>query len=429
MREIIHSNKMYNRVQALLHKSISDLEEDSKVGKIMELAQELDQYKTELEKQNMELNKDAQLLKIVNGLKQFAIILLNQEGNIISSNAGAQHIFGYSEEEILNRHFSILYFEEDINKEKPSLALKQAITKSKFIIDGRLRDKDGNSICTNITITPTSDSFGELFGYVMVTQDITERKELEVEAKKYTAEIAHNARLSSMGEMATNLAHELNQPLSAVLIYAESNIDLLSSGSISIDECIEAFTEIKNEAKHGTEIIRRIRSFMRNKTETTKIKINELVFETLKFIKPEVYKKNIIIRKYLLRNLPIVIGDKIQLMQVFINILHNSIEACDDKDKSYEICIHTFLNSDDQIQITITDTGSGIEADLGAHIFEPYYTTKSNGLGMGLAICRTIIDNHMGEIWFDADPNTGASFHITLPKVKDILRADEILRG
>ena len=82
-------------------------------------------------------------------------------------------------------------------------------------------------------------------------------------------------------------------------------------------------------------------------------------------------------RKYLLRDLPILIGDKIQLMQVFINILHNSIEACDDKDKSYEICIHTFLNSDDQIQITITDTGSGIEADLGAHIFEPYYTTKS----------------------------------------------------
>lgn len=253
--------------------------------------------------------------------------------------------------------------------------------------------------------------------YTLIARDITQQKLAEKQANIQQQEITHMSRYLSVGEMATGLAHELNQPMAAIINYCRGTKRRLKDTSTYNDEIItEAMDLIAKQAKRASEIIKRLRSFVRkNDSKQTLFSINKSCQNVCDFLSQEAKNNGISFEYDLSKNMPHLYADKIQIEQVLLNIIRNSIEAYNHTHKALRpVAVSTKYNSG-HIQITVTDTAGGISEDAQQSVFEPFQTSKSYGLGMGLPISRTIIENHSGQIWVESDGVTGTEFKIRLP--------------
>ena len=241
--------------------------------------------------------------------------------------------------------------------------------------------------------------------------------------RQHQAELAHMARLNIMGEMATGIAHELNQPLSAISTYAAVALRLMNSGAAKSDSMIEALEGARDQAMRASEIIRHVRQFVSKRPlRKERIDMNDVVGQILKFAQHDLRKHKIKINLHLAKNLPPVEADRIQIEQVLLNILRNSMEAMQDSDGGKrEIKIVTDLSERSVIQTAIFDTGPGMDEKILGRIFDPFVTTKEgSGMGVGLSICRSIIENHGGRLWAESRPGQGATFFFTLPTLAEM---------
>jgi PAS domain S-box-containing protein len=248
--------------------------------------------------------------------------------------------------------------------------------------------------------------------------DIAQRKRAEEQAKLHQAELAHMARLNIMGEMATGIAHELNQPLAAIANYAAVGSEMVDEGNKHPDKLIKALDSVQVQAKRASEIIRRLRQFVKKQSpQRINIGINILVNDVVSFMEAETRKHNIQTQLDLAGELPLVFADAIQIEQVLLNIIRNSLDAMQNSDReNAKLLIRTFINGDGNVHVEVTDNGPGIdEATLG-QIFEPFVTTKgAQGMGMGLSISRSIIEAHGGRLWAESEVDCGTTFYFTLP--------------
>ena len=259
-------------------------------------------------------------------------------------------------------------------------------------------------------------SAGTAGGVTVFVKDITELKRTEAQARQHQAELAHALRLHTMSEMAASLAHEINQPLGAIANYAQGCIRRLRAGTVGQPELLERAEEIAREALRAGEITRRMRELLRKgDTRREPANLNRIIAAALDIIAPTVRQRTAVVRFHESADLPPVDVDDIQIEQVVINLLLNALEAIDVPGRAREIDVRTSSAGDSGVQVAVRDAGIGLDAGAIEQIFEPFFTTKPDGLGMGLAISRSIVEAHGGRLWATPNDAAGATFCFVLP--------------
>jgi len=234
------------------------------------------------------------------------------------------------------------------------------------------------------------------------------------------AELAHVARVSTLGEMASALAHELNQPLTAILSNAQTTRRLLSEGRGSPDLLQGALDDIVEGSGRAREIILRLRKLIRRgEVSTVPVAINDVVRDVETFARTNAQSKGVPLTIRTAENLPVIEGDPIQLQQVTLNLVNNGAEAMAGADASDGLLVTTSLDDAGNVAVSVRDAGPPVDEDVLQRMFDPFFTTKSSGLGMGLAICRTIVEAHGGRLWAERNPDRGLTVRFSIPAERE----------
>ncbi len=346
-----------------------------------------------------------------------ASIISTQNGTILAFNAAAVRQFGYTEQEVIGHNLRIL-MPEPYRSEHDGYLERYRLTGDKKII-GRDRvvmgrRKDGSTFPMKLAVGVTQSAGETVFtGFV---RDLTEREETAARLQEIQAELARLARLTEMGEMASTLAHELNQPLSAISNYVHGCARLLED----IDEEIavkmrDALQETAKQSLRAGQIIKHLREFVsKGETEKAPHNIRHLVEEAAALALVGSRDKGVRTLFELASGPEIVMVDSIQIQQVLINIMRNAVEAMMHS-KTRELIIRTQAELGDQVAVLIEDSGPGISDEIAGELFKPFVTTKSEGMGIGLSICKRIIEAHGGDLTVGRNAAGGATFRFNLP--------------
>lgn len=250
-------------------------------------------------------------------------------------------------------------------------------------------------------------------------QDVTERKQAEDEARRHQASLAQVSRLSTMGELAGQLAHELNQPLCTIVGNAQTAQRLLNAPTPSMTEIREALADVVAYGKHAGDVIRRLRSFLRQEPQIVVLNIQRLIEEVADLAEADARQHHARLRFELAENLPAVRGDPIQLQQVLLNLVRNGLEAMANTEEPRELIVRACSPKADEVTISVSDSGTGLTEDVAARLFETFFTTKPTGLGLGLPISRSIVEAHGGHLSATPNPDRGTTFSFTLPAIPE----------
>jgi two-component system, LuxR family, sensor kinase FixL len=261
------------------------------------------------------------------------------------------------------------------------------------------------------------DTQGKPMRMMGATIDITARKQAEAETLRQRAELAHVARVSTMGELAASVAHELNQPLGAILANAEAADLFLNQDPPALDELRAILVDIRQDDERASEVIRRMRALLRKQElERLSLEINSVVEDVLRVVSGDAALRKIAIGAELAPGLPKILGDRVHLQQVLLNLILNGMDAMAEQPRERRrLSIRTRSSTDGLVELAVMDLGYGIEPEKLPRLFEAFYTTKPNGMGMGLSISRTIIEAHHGRIEAENNASGGATFRVTLP--------------
>ena len=274
---------------------------------------------------------------------------------------------------------------------------------------------------------PLRDARGTVYALLGITRDITEHKWAEEQGRRHQTELARVARLSTMGEMATGLAHELNQPLSAIANFARGCIRRLRSGDVAPGDLIEPLEEVCEQAERAGEIMRHVRDFVRkSEPRMTAVDINLVVRSVVKFTEHEARQNETVVTLQLAPEQPRVWADSIMVEQVICNLVRNAMEAmAETRTLRREVVIRTVPHGEDAVEVEVIDTGPGIDGAVIDQVFDQFFTTKPEGVGMGLSISRSIVESHGGSIRAESRAGGGATFRFTLQRIPTLLRRDE----
>jgi two-component system sensor kinase FixL len=263
----------------------------------------------------------------------------------------------------------------------------------------------------------TRDAQGSPQRHVGTIRDVTERRQGEDEARSLQDRLTHFSRLSTMGEMAAGLAHEINQPLAAIATYAQAGQRFLKSPRDSDADVLEALEQISAQALRAGEVIRHLRNFVKNReVKREAVDCNHLLDDLRTLAETDARLHDVRLRIEAAPDLPAVFADPIQLQQVLLNLVRNAIDAMQDAPaERREVVLSTHVRPEGLIEIIVSDCGAGLAPDAVEQLFHPFFTTKSTGTGLGLAISNSIVRAHGGRLWHTPNPGTGARFHFTLP--------------
>jgi PAS domain S-box-containing protein len=260
------------------------------------------------------------------------------------------------------------------------------------------------------------DAEGKVLKFVGTATDIDDQKRAEEALRQAQGDLARINRVTTMGELTASLAHEISQPISGAMTNANVGLRKLGGDSPNLDEVRGVFTKILRDAQRATAIIDRIRSrFEKGIRNHESLDVNEIIPETIALLRDEAVRHNIVVRTDLATDLPPIVGDRVQLQQVAMNLIVNSVEAMKDVDGMREMVIKSQRGENEQILVSFSDTGIGLPPHLAEQIFDPFFTTKPHGTGMGLRISRSIAESHGGRLWAVGSDGLGATFHLSLP--------------
>ena len=247
---------------------------------------------------------------------------------------------------------------------------------------------------------------------------LARRKQAELEVARHRHQLAHLSRVTLLGELSASLAHELNQPLAAILSNAQAAQQFLKEEAFDVNELRQVLTKIVAEDKRAGEVIRHMRLLFR-KGEVGRyfgnLAINKVVQDVLRLMHNDLMNQGVTVQTELAQNLPAVQGDRVQLQQVLLNLMLNGCEAMIDCDSSERQLLITSGMENGAVHVSVTDRGGGIPEETMERVFEPFFTTKADGMGLGLSVCRTIIEAHRGNICVRNNAEGGATFHFSLP--------------
>ncbi len=338
------------------------------------------------------------------------------QGRIIYVNPALCEITGYGAEELLGRMPPYPYWHpDDLERHwqdnDASLSGRAALTG----FESRILHKSGREVHTRVYTAPLIDAAGQHSGWMSSVVDISEQKSSEASQRLHAKQLQHSARLASLGEMASTLAHELNQPLMALSSFASAAQAFADQGKHGL--LVDSLNEIKAQAQRSGEIVRRIRSLAQLQTRGLETcSLNQIIDNILVLLQAEIRTHGARVVKRQQGGLALVAGDQVLLEQVMLNLVMNSLQAMQETPIEVRLVeIETVQNST-AVFVRVADRGTGISAEVSEHIFEPFFTTKPDGLGLGMNICRTIVESHRGRLSFENRPVGGTVFTIELPR-------------
>jgi len=366
---------------------------------------------------DMRLKAEAHLRSILATVPD-AMVVIDEQGIILSFSAAAEKMFAYREDEVVGRNVKMLMPSPDRERHDQYLTNYLTTGKRKIIGIGRVTTglhRDGSTFPMELSVGEAW--LGERRIFTGFIRDLTERQQTLLRLQDLQSELAHVGRVSEMGTLASSLAHELNQPLTAVATYCESARDLLDNNpdAEALAMVREALDEAAEQAVRAGQIVRRLRDFMSNGEMERQVEsLQRLINEANALALVGSREHGIDVQQYLDPNADLVFVDRIQVQQVLVNLIRNAIDAMMQA-KVRSLTVSTARQDDGLVRVTIADTGSGISDAVAPQLFQPFVTSKENGMGIGLSICRTIVEAHGGRIWFEPGEAGGTAFHFTLP--------------
>jgi len=348
-----------------------------------------------------------------------AMVVIDERGIVQSFSAAAERLFGYAEADIVGSNVSVLMPPPYRERHDGYLQRYLQTGERRIIGIGRVvvgERKDGTTFPMELAVGEMRSGRQRFFtGFI---RDLTERQQTEARVQELQSELVHISRLTAMGEMASALAHELNQPLSAIANYMKGSRRLLETGIGDRSAMLrDAMEKAGEQALRAGQIIRRMRDFVaRGESERRVENVRKLVEEASALALVGAKDQGVRVRFEFDPAADLVLADKVQIQQVLLNLLRNALEAMESSVRR-ELSVATGLVDDDMVAIRVTDTGSGIAPEIAAQLFQPFVTNKRQGMGVGLSICRTIVEAHGGQIGVEANPGGGTIFRFTLRAV------------
>lgn len=345
--------------------------------------------------------------------------LLSPQGILLEANRTALDSVDASANDVVGKPFWETAWWSGLEDEQERLkeAIKQAARGELVRYETRHTSKDGEIIHVDFSLKPVKNDLGETLLIIPEGRDITERRMAEELACRHQRESAHLMRLSIMGEMAASIAHELNQPLTALISYCGTALSQLQENPGVADNLVDIMLHAKQQAHRAASIIQHIRNFVsKGQTRKRPLDIDQTIVDMSKLLDWEFYNSHAEIRFDLLGQGRKILANNVQIEQVLLNLVRNSLEAIQNgRITDGRLTLRTRVVDDMWCVVTIKDNGPGVEPVMREHLFEPFHTSRESGMGMGLSISRSIIQEHQGTIWLDKSDCGGATFCIRLP--------------
>ncbi|HEX5102855.1 MAG TPA: PAS domain S-box protein, partial [Pirellulaceae bacterium] len=338
-------------------------------------------------------------------------------GEWLYLSPAAKTLMQYDPAELVGRDpFEFIHPDDHARAQAALMALIQ--TREPQSETFRIRRADGVYLWSETDGRVVLDERGEIVELITTSRDITERIESSSKLRQREAELAQTGRLSAVGQMASEIAHEMNQPLYAIANFADASLTLLSQKPGQADASLRRWLEqIAQQARRAGEVLRRITQFARKgEFHPAALDLNDVVRAVLAMLDLEIGQQNVEIRRDLAGKLPAVSGDRLLIEQVLVNLVRNALDALQAAQSGARIVTLRTRAEAEGVVLSVGDTGPGLSETQLARAFEPYFTTKSDGIGLGLAICRSTIEAHRGRIWVRNNPEGGATFSIQLPR-------------
>jgi PAS domain S-box-containing protein len=344
----------------------------------------------------------------------------NKDSGLVYASAELSRVFGFDPEEPAPPHAA---YRQRVHPD--DLAMFDEL-EEKSIREGadldwvyRIVLPDGTLKYLHVVARPVFNASGEVVGNIGTTHDVTERKRAEEDRERLRqaeADLAYMSRVTTMGELTVSLAHEIKQPMAAAATNANTCLRWLTRDHPDVKEAREAASRIVKDVTRAADIINRIRLlFKKGEAQRELVDVNEVVREMIVLLRNEATRYSIPIRSELVEDLPKVMADRVQLQQVFMNLMLNGIEAMKDLSAGGELTIKSEQAEDCRLLFSVSDTGVGLPAEQPDQIFNAFFTTKAQGIGMGLPISRSIVESHGGRLWATPNSGRGATFQFTLP--------------
>lgn len=328
------------------------------------------------------------------------------------ANQSFQSMTGYAKREIIGRNYFSLYGADA----DPRIVeeIRHTMHKGKAFHGEMLNfQKSGKKYWNLLRLAPVRDSGGAVTHYIGIQTDVTLMRQRDLEIQEQREELLHVTRVGRLAEFVSSLAHEISQPLTAILSYAQAAQRILGERDPELQGILQYIVE---DDQRAAEVIRRLRSLLKkSKPEIKPIDINALIKETMVFIATDAAVRNNVLKMDLEADLPLVDGDRIQLQQVILNLISNSFDAMENDQGPHEMLIRTSRQGAGTITVAVQDSGCGIPLENMPKLFTHFFTSKADGLGMGLAISRSIVESHGGRLEGENNPDRGVTFSFTLP--------------
>ena len=347
-----------------------------------------------------------------------AMIVIDERGVMQSFSAAAERMFGWRTEEVIGRNVSILMPSPYRQAHDGYLGRYLETGERRIIGIGRVvvgERRDGSTFPMELAVGELKS--GERRYFTGFIRDLSERQETERRMQDLQSELVHVSRLTAMGEMASALAHELNQPLSAIANYMKGSVRILDQAVPDLGKVKTALASAGDQALRAGQIIRRLRDFVAKGEAERRIEsLPQLIEEASALAMVGAKEHGVRLRFVIDPAVDRVLADKVQIQQVLLNLLRNAVDAMEDAPRR-DLVVSARTVADDMIEVAVADTGPGISEKIADHLFQPFITTKQRGMGVGLSISRTIIEAHGGRIWVEPNTGGGAVFRFTLSAV------------
>jgi len=348
-------------------------------------------------------------------LSHDAIFVRDMDSTIRFWNRGAERLYGWARDEVLGKQSHVLL--QTVFPATPEAIVRELLETDRW--EGTLlhTTRAGARVSVASRWALQRDPRGRPLAVLETNTDITERQHAQEALQQAQANLAHVTRVTTLGELAASIAHEVNQPLAAVVTNGEAGLRWLGRAEPDLEEAKGALHRMIADGKRAGEVIARIRSLARKApTQAAPLSIAETIEEVLPLVQRELMRHRVRLRLDLARDLPTVAADRVQLQQVMINLLVNAVQAMESvTDRPRELTVRTSRCDDGRVLVEVEDSGLGLDADTAGRLFDAFYTTKPGGMGMGLSICRSIMEAHGGRIWAAPNDGPGATFRFTLP--------------
>ena len=340
-----------------------------------------------------------------------AIIAKDLNGVILSWNRAAERLFGYTASEVFGRPITVIFPPDRIEEEAVILdRIRRGETVDHY--ETARRRKDGQIISVSATISPIRDASGMIVGASTILRDLTRRNARDQRIQELQSELAHVQRLNELGQVVSTLVHEVNQPLTAISNYVNACRRLVTTGDK--ERVQSALERIADQANRAREIVQRIRDFVKKRDVKMRAEnLSQVIEEAIALTRTSVGDTGLTLDTQIdPAGLQVEI-DKIQVQQVLFNLLRNGIEAMQGQQRR-ELVVATNPVQGGMVQISVADTGPGLPDEVRKRLFEPFVTTKASGMGVGLSVCRAIVEAHQGRLWADDNPGGGTVFRFTV---------------